>query len=186
MLFSVVHGKTRPFCILISRCPHMLRLLPSWHVEKVNHACLQYVTAQLCRGALNLYLLEMKRTRLWRDLLPQTTFWLFRFLGHKYLSVCLHIYHLCGTIVHAPAQLLPFFVRWLLCHPHLTKSVSLYSEEGGTWEFWLVTTFLPSAIIVVFFYYILFIFVYCFVLLYTVNQMSESCGCLTVVTECWF
>lgn len=121
-------------------------------VEKANHRCLQYVTAQLGRGSLNLNLLEMKRTRLWRHLPSQTTFWLFTFLGHKYSSVCLHAYHFCNIIVHPPTQLLAFFITWLLCHPHL-KSISLYSEEGDTWGFWLVVTSLPSATIVVFFCY---------------------------------
>lgn len=154
MLFSAAHGKRKPFCVHIRRFPHMLRLLPSWHVEKANHRCLRYVTAQLCRGALNLNLLEMKRTRLRWDLPSQNAFCLFRFLGHKYSSVCLHTYHFCGISVHPPTQLLPFFMTWLLCHPHL-KSIFLYSEEGDIWGFRLVTTFLPSAIIVVIFCYIL-------------------------------
>lgn len=49
MLFSAGHGKRKLFCILISRLPDMLGLLPSFHVEKANQRCLQ-----LCRGALDL------------------------------------------------------------------------------------------------------------------------------------
>lgn len=54
MLFSAGHGKTKLFCILISRLLRMLRLLSSLHVEKANQRCLQFVAAQLCRRALDL------------------------------------------------------------------------------------------------------------------------------------
>lgn len=54
MLFSAAHGKRKPFCILIGRFPHILELLPSWHIEEANLRCLQYMAAQLCRGALHL------------------------------------------------------------------------------------------------------------------------------------
>lgn len=54
MLFSAGYGKRKLFCTLISRRPHMLGLLSSLHVEKANQGCLQCVTAQLCRGALDL------------------------------------------------------------------------------------------------------------------------------------
>lgn len=54
MLFSAGHGKRKLFCILISRLPHMLGLFSSLLVEKASQRCLQCVTAQLCRGALDL------------------------------------------------------------------------------------------------------------------------------------
>lgn len=180
MLFSAAHGKRKPFCILISRFPHMLSLLPSWHVEKANHRSLQYVTAQLCRGALNLF--DMKRTRLWWVLSSQTTFWSFRFLGHKYSSVCLHTYHLCGVIVHPPTQFLPFFMTAM--PPTSEKYFSL--QWGGRYLGILVgdnfSTFYYNCSI-----FLLRPFVSCHThKLYTVNQMSECCGCLTVETWRWF
>lgn len=79
-------------------------------LEKAKHRCLQYMTAQLCRGALNL--LELKRTMLWWDLSSQTSMiqsmiqssgCLGSWDTNTYLCVCTHTTSVASLSIPKPS-----------------------------------------------------------------------------------
>lgn len=126
VLFSASCGKRKAFCILLSRFPHIFRLLPSWHVEKANLRCLQCLAA--LQRSTNLP--EMQEEAMMRSSISNH-FLIVQVLGTQLLiSVFLYIYTTSVTSLSIPQSSFSHFS----CHYCCANVQSI--KEGDTWGVW--------------------------------------------------